>query len=309
MQIFRGLHNIPKDTLPCSLTIGNFDGIHKGHRQIIENVVNRAKEKGLKSAILTFADHPIKLFRPNHYDHFLIFSLAQKLKFLKQFNLDYVFILPFNRKIANISANNFVKDILVDDLKMQDLVIGYDFIFGKDREGDFNFLKDKSKELDFGLTKNKVVLDNDKAFSSTRIRSLIKNGKILETNKALDKDFEVEGLVIEGKKNGKKFGFPTSNLNVKKHLLMPKFGVYKSDLVLDGKVFKSVTNFGVRPSIDDEKKPLFETHILDYSGDDLYGKKVVVKLKEFIRDEKKFESLEELKAAIRRDVECARELD
>ena len=233
-QIFRGLHNIPKDSLPCSLTIGNFDGIHKGHRKIIENVVSRAKEKGLKSAILTFADHPIKLFRPDHCDHFLIFSLAQKLKFLKQFNLDYIFILPFNREIANISADNFVQEVLMDRLKMQDLVIGYDFIFGKDKQGDFKFLREKSLELDFGLAKNEVVLDGGEAFSSTNSTDTPKNGAVSGARQALGKNFEVEGVVIAGKKNGRKLGFPTANLTAKKHLVMPKFGVYKSDLIVDG---------------------------------------------------------------------------
>ncbi len=306
MQIFRGLHNIPEDIEPCSLTIGNFDGIHKGHAQIIKNVKKRAKDKGLKSAILTFADHPVKLFHRESYDHFLIFNLAQKLKFLREFDLDYIFILPFNHKIANITANNFVEEILLNNLKMKDLLIGYDFIFGKDREGDFSFLNKTSQELGFSLKKNEVVLDGDIAYSSTKIRNLIKEGKVFEARQALGKNFEVEGAVIEGKKNGHKLGFPTSNLNVKKHLILPKFGVYASETCVNGKNFTSVTNFGVRPTIDDEKKPLFETHILDYEGDELYGKKIVVKLMDFIRGEKKFESLEDLKGAIASDIATVR---
>jgi riboflavin kinase/FMN adenylyltransferase len=305
MQIFRGINNIPNNISPCSMTIGNFDGVHKGHTQIIQSVIDRAKSKGLKSAILTFADHPVKLFRPDLYDNFLIFNLSQKLKFLKQFNLDYIFILPFNHKIANITANNFTKELLVDKMKMKDLIIGYDFIFGKNREGDFDFLSDKSKELGFDLTKVEAIAENKSIYSSTNIRNFIKEGKVCEAKNILDKDFEIEGTVIGGKKNGRKLGFPTANIATKTNLILPKFGVYKSEVSFDGKTLKSVTNFGIRPTIDDNNKPLFETHILNYNGD-LYGKKITVKLKEFIRDEKKFGSLEELKVGIEKDIAVCR---
>ncbi len=306
MQIFRGINNIPSNISKCALTIGNFDGVHKGHQKIIQDVVDHAKAKGLKSGLLTFANHPVELFNRDLAKNFMIFNLSQKIKFLKQFDLDYLFILPFNRKIANITADDFLEDILLDKIKMKDLVIGYDFIFGKEKRGNFEFLSEKSLELGFDLTKIDEIADDGEVFSSTKVRNLIKEGNILAANEILGKEFEVEGIVIQGNKNGHKLGFPTSNLKVKPHLIMPKFGVYKSDLIVDDKVYKSVTNFGIRPTIDDDKKPLYETHILDYQGGELYGKKITVKFKDFIRDEKKFESLEELKAQIALDVERAR---
>lgn len=311
MQIFRGLSNFTSSILPCSLTIGNFDGIHKGHRQIIQNTIDRAKQKGLKSAILTFCEHPIKLFKPESYDHYLIHSLSQKLKFLQKFELDYLFILPFNNKIANITAENFVKEILIDKIKMQDLVVGYDFIFGKNREGSFEFLSDLSKKANFTIDRVSVIKGEKETFSSSLTRDLIRKGRVAEANKILDKEFEVEGIVRQGLKNGHKIGFPTLNITVKPAQIMPKYGVYESEVFICSlnKNFKSITNFGVRPTINDGKTPLYETHILNYGGGDLYGEKITLKLKKFIRDERKFDSLEDLKRQISLDIVTSEDLN
>lgn len=311
MQIFRGLKNIPDDIANCAVTIGNFDGVHLGHHQIINNVIKKAQESGLKSAIVTFAEHPIKLFAPKSAANFLIYSLSQKLKFLKQFEIDYLIILPFNKKIANISAKNFVKEILVEKIKAKELIIGYDFIFGKNREGNFEFLQKQADELNFNLSRTLALTENDEILSSTLIRKFIKAGELEKANKILGKEFEVEGIINQGNKNGHKIGFPTMNLHLKELQIAPKFGVYKSRIYIKhlDKEFNSVTNFGIRPTIDDDKSPLYETHIIDLDREkygSFYYKKIVVKLEKFIRGEIKFESFDELRDQIATDIEACR---
>ena len=307
MQIFRGLSNFTNSISPCSLTIGNFDGIHKGHHQIIQNTINRAKQKGLKSAILTFCEHPIKLFKPESYSHYLIHSLSQKIKFLQEFELDYLFILPFNNKIANITAENFVNNILIDKIKMQDLVVGHDFIFGKNREGNFYFLSSLARKFNFTIDQVSAVSGEEGIFSSSLTRDLIRQGRVSEVSAILDKDFQIEGTVHRGLKNGRKIGFPTLNVAVKPFQIMPKYGVYESEIFIYtlNQSFKSVTNFGVRPSINDDKTPLYETHIpkaSDLVNESLYGTKITLKLKNFIRSEQKFDSLDDLRRQIEEDI-------
>lgn len=311
MQIFRGLKNIPDDISNCAVTIGNFDGLHLGHHQIINQVIKTAQDQGLKSAIVTFAEHPIKLFAPQSAANFLIYSLSQKLKFLQEFAIDYLIILPFNKKIANISAKNFVKEILVGKIKTKELIIGYDFIFGKNREGNFEFLQQQAEELDFNLSRVAALTQQDLVLSSTLIRQYIQSGELEKANKILGKKFEVEGIVSRGNKNGHKIGFPTANLSLKELQIMPKFGVYKSKIYAQhlNKEFNSVTNFGIRPTIDDDKKPLYETHIIDFDSKkygNFYGKKIVVQLEHFIRGEIKFNSFDELRDQIAADIEACR---
>ncbi len=311
MQIFRGLKNIPDDIANCAVTIGNFDGVHRGHHQIIKKLTKKAQELDLKSAVVTFAEHPIKLFAPQSATNFLINSLSQKLKFLLEFEIDYLIILPFNKKIANISANNFVEDILVNKIKTKELIIGYDFIFGKNREGDHDFLQKQAVELGFNIERVSAIKEGDEVLSSTLIRKYIATGEVEKANKILGKEFEVEGIINKGHKNGHKIGFPTMNLHLKELQIIPKFGVYHSSVYIKhlDKKFNSVTNFGIRPTIDDDKKPLYETHIIDFDSKkhgNLYYKKITVKLKKFIRGEIKFESLDQLRKQIEMDIESCR---
>ena len=311
MQIFRGLKNIPNDIANCAVTIGNFDGIHLGHHQIINKVIKKAKDSNLKSAVVTFAEHPIKLFAPESATNFLIYSLSQKLKFFQDFKIDYLIILPFNKKIANISAKNFVKEILVEKIKTKELIIGYDFIFGKNREGNFEFLQKQADELNFNLSRVPALTKNDEILSSTLVRKYIKTGELEKANNILGKEFEVEGIINQGNKNGHKIGFPTMNLHLKELQIIPKFGVYKSKIYIKhlDKEFNSVTNFGIRPTIDDDKRPLYETHIIDFDREkygSFYYKKIVVKLEKFIRGEIKFASFDELRDQITADIEACR---
>lgn len=303
MQIIRNLNQIKTALAPLALTIGNFDGVHLGHLAIVSAIKKIAKEKNLASAILTFEPHPTSFFKLDAAKDFRISSLSQKLKIFQEHQIDYVIILPFNQNLSDISAETFVEEILVKALNIKHLTIGYDFIFGKNRQGDFKLLEKEAKVFDFGLSEISAVKNFDQNCSSSLIRKLISEGKISEANLCLGKNFAISGLVNEGRKLASQLGFATANLAVKPHIIKPKFGVYKSSTFIAhlNKTFASITNFGVKPTVSGDSIALFETHIPNFSQN-IYGKKIHVELLEFIREEKKFSSLEELKNQIALDV-------
>jgi riboflavin kinase/FMN adenylyltransferase len=314
MQIIRNLNQIKSPLLPLALTIGNFDGVHLGHKKIIEETKKIAGEKKLSSGIVTFEPHPVSFFKSEKPRDFRISSFAQKLKFFEKKKIDYVIILPFNQNLAEIKAEIFIEKILVEKLNLKHLVIGYDFIFGKNREGNFQLLERESKNFGFGLSEISAIgipfPDHDQPCSSSVIRKLIVDGKIAVANKLMGKYFAVEGIVNEGKKLARQLGFPTINIKTKPHIIKPKFGVYKSQVFIPSlnQTFAAVTNFGIKPTIDDLKIPIFESHIFNFDQN-LYGKKVRIELIDFIREEKKFASLDELREQIKKDVFSHSNLD
>ncbi len=310
MRIIRHLKNID-DISPCALTIGNFDGVHLGHQKIIEATKERAKRHNLKSAALTFFPHPIKFFRPDLAQNFLISSLARKLKTLKQHSFDYVFVLPFDQNFSNISPEDFIAKVLIKQLKMRELIIGYDFTFGKNRQGNFDFLKQKSSSLDFGVQSIEAFMKSEILCSSSKVRELLKLGKVDQAGEILGRNFEIEGVVLNGKKLARTIGFPTLNLAAKPHLIQPKFGVYKVEVLVPSlqKNFSGVMNFGVKPTIGNFLAPIYEIHLFDFDEKiygPLYGKKIIAQLVDFIREEKKFSSIDELKKQIEIDVSRAK---
>lgn len=289
---------------PLSLTIGNFDGVHLGHLKIIEEVKKIARQKNLASAILTFEPHPIFFLRPDLPRDFSIFSLSQKLRIFKSCGIDYAIILPFNHRFAEISAPDFVEKILLQKLNIKHLSIGYDFTFGKNREGNFKLLEEESQKHNFDLSEISVIKNSNQTCSSTLIRRLLLEGKVKDASEILGKNFAISGIVNEGRKLANQLGFPTANLIAKTKIIKPKFGVYKTLTTIPhlNQKFPSITNFGIKPTVENkERKPLFETHILNFSQN-IYGKKIIVEFIDFIREEKKFSSLEELKEQIKKDV-------
>jgi len=301
VKIIRSLNQITKNHPTLALTIGNFDGIHLGHLEIINQVKKIAKEKNLASAILTFEPHPVVFFKPEKKDGFRITSLAQKLRIFRDSGIDYAIILPFNSKLAEIEAKDFAEKILIKKLQVKDLIIGYDFTFGKNREGNFKMLEN----FDLNLSEISPIKKLGKTCSSTEIRKLISEGKIAEANQILGRNFMISGLVIEGKKLARQMNFPTANLKAKTPVIKPKFGVYKSSTFIPhlNQSFDSITNFGIKPTVDAKgSEPIFETHIFNFDQD-LYGKKIEVEFLDFIRPEKKFSSLQELKKQIALDIE------
>ncbi len=302
MKLIRNLKNI--NILPqLSLTIGNFDGIHLGHEEILKDVKAQANRLNISSAVLTFEPHPFNFFKPESRDNFRITSLAQKLKIFETHNIDFVIVLPFNQKFCDISAQDFIDEILVRSLKIKHLTIGHDFVFGKNRQGNFSLLTDNSKKSAFDLNEIKAFKKDDITCSSSIIRELIRNGDIAKANQLLNKNFTICGIVNQGRKLASKIEFPTANMIAKPQILQPKFGVYKTITTIPhlNKKFASITNFGIKPTINHNAAPLFETHIFNFSHD-IYGKKIIVEFIDFIREEKKFSSINELQAQIKEDI-------
>lgn len=303
MQIIRNFQNINCELQNTVLTIGNFDGIHLGHQQILNNIKEIANKANLKSALLTFEPHPIKIINPKQHLDIRITSLSQKLHFLREKKLvDIFFVNSFDQKLANLSAEDFVGDVLVAKLKIKHLVIGYDFIFGKNRSGDANLLEKLAKK--YGFAFDIIPAQKDPAgqiYSSTLIRQLLDGGNVLAAHQILGRPYQVSGLVIKGKQLARSIGFPTLNLLPRAHIIKPKLGVYKSRVIIDNKPYQSIVNFGIKPTFNLDE-PLFEAHIFNFNQE-IYGKKVVIELLDFIRDEKKFSGINELQAQIKKD--CA----
>ena len=226
MKIIRN----PKNTKipPLALTIGNFDGLHLGHLEILNQVKKIAQEKNIFSAILTFEPHPLYLLRADKPKDFRITSLAQKLKIFYQQKIDYVFILPFNQNLANISAQSFIEDIIVGNLNTKHLTVGYDFIFGKNREGNFKLLQEKSADFDFELKEISALKKLNQTYSSSLIRKLIIEGKISQANQLLGENFVISGIVNEGRKLASELGFATANIISKPHIIKPKYVFIKA---------------------------------------------------------------------------------
>jgi riboflavin kinase/FMN adenylyltransferase len=308
MILIRNLNQINHQLPKLALTIGNFDGVHLAHQKIIEKTQEIARKNNLSSALLSFEPHPILFLNKNKSDFnhdFRITNLANKINLLKKYNLDYIIILPFNNNLSSIKANNFIEDILINKFNVKSLVIGYDFTFGKGREGNFKTLE--SYNFDLHEINPIKIFDknhNEITISSSLARQYLKNGEIKSLNQILRHNFAIDGIVVEGKKIAGELGFKTANINHKINLIKPKFGVYKTQTFIydENKFYNSITNFGIKPTFNNSSlKPLFETHLLDFSKN-LYHKKIRVEFLDFIRDEKKFSSIEELKKQIKIDI-------
>jgi len=304
MILIRNLNQISQQIPAIALTIGNFDGVHLAHQKIIAKTHEIAKKNRLKTALLTFEPHPIIFLNknnPNFSKNFRIYSLANKIRILQNYNLDYLLILNFNNYLSQLSHNNFVEDILIDKFNTKSLIVGYDFTFGKNRQGNFKTLEN----YDFDLHEiSPIKFDNDLTISSSQARNFIKNGEIKKLNLILGKNYQIEGMVVKGNQIGHKIGFATANLLTKPHLILPKFGVYKTKIFIPKmqKTFSGITNFGIKPTINqNNSQPIFETHIFDFNQD-IYGQKIVVIFEDFIRDEMKFINLEHLKQQIQLDI-------
>ena len=308
MILIRNLNQINHQLPKLALTIGNFDGVHLAHQKIIEKTQEIARKNNLSSALLSFEPHPILFLNKNKSDFnhdFRITNLANKINLLKKYNLDYIIILPFNNNLSSIKANNFIEDILINKFNVKSLIIGYDFTFGKGREGNFKTLENYNFDLhEINPIKIFDKNHNEITISSSLARQYLKNGEIKSLNQMLGHNFAFDGIVVEGKKIAGELGFKTANINHKINLIKPKFGVYKTQTFIydENKFYNSITNFGIKPTFDNSSlKPLFETHLLDFSKN-LYHKKIRVEFLDFIRDEKKFSSIEELKKQIKIDL-------
>jgi len=281
-----------------SAAIGNFDGVHLGHREIINLINDIAIQKSTKSCLLTFEPHPQKVLAGR--DVSLIVPVNEKLSLLEQAGVDYVVSLRFTKELSQLSAEEFVQDVLIKTLRIKDIVVGPNFMFGKNRSGNADMLKEMGKKYGFETHIINPRKLGDEVISSSMIRQIIVEGNILKLNDLLGYKYFIKGIIVEGEKRGREIGFPTANLDTQWELL-PKPGVYATISWLRGSEYKSITNIGFRPTFG-KNKLLIETHLFDFS-DTVYGEEIRVEFYQRLRDEKKFESVENLISQIKLDIE------
>ncbi|HQP54495.1 MAG TPA: bifunctional riboflavin kinase/FAD synthetase [Syntrophorhabdus sp.] len=301
MQVFESLDFEEKFANPI-LTIGNYDGLHLGHRKIIERVEIKARENKGTSMLMTFHPHPLTILKPDRFIG-LITPLPVKKRLIEEAGIDVMFIIPFTDEFHLISPESFVENILVQKLGIKGLIVGYDFKFGKGGKGNVEYLAAKSTQYGFFFDiQEAITLDNEKV-GSNRIRRMIQEGDVKKAGLHLGRPYMIGGTVMAGDGRGRTIGFPTINLQTE-FPLIPGRGVYVSSVEIGGKRLPAVTNIGFNPTFDGQSLTI-ETYIMDFSQD-LYNQKVALYFLDRIRDEVKFSSVDELKDRIRKDVEIAR---
>ncbi|OIN98749.1 MAG: riboflavin biosynthesis protein RibF [Desulfovibrionaceae bacterium CG1_02_65_16] len=293
-----------KDTISGScVTIGNFDGVHVGHQRLIGRTCAKAKSLGLVSVIVTFDPHPMTVLMGAKTPPFLS-STRQRLALIEQQGPNVTLVLEFTRQMAALEPEAFVRRYLLDGMAMREMVIGYDYAMGKGRKGNFELLSQLGAAQGFGVERLNPVIVGGAVVSSTRIRDLVQSGNVWDARPLLGRFFEVRGMVIDGMKRGAAMlGFPTANLRLEGTLL-PKPGVYAVWAVLDGEPHQAVANVGYNPTFGDTGLTL-ETHIMDFNRT-IYGQELSVRFVQRLRAERKFDSLDALKARIADDVRLGR---
>ncbi len=289
--------NIEENTV---LSLGKFDGVHRGHDLLLENLFQKKKE-GLSAAIFTFNIPPRQ--NVEHAMQHVLTTNEEKMHLLEQLGVDYLIECPFTREIMCMEAQDFVRKI-VKELHVKCFVVGDDFHFGHNRCGDYHMLRDMAEELGYEVIVVKKIKEDERDISSTFVREEVELGHIEKANHLLGYPYFVCGKVEHGKEIGRTIGIPTINLLPPKEKLLPPFGVYVSKVLIDGKEYHGVTNVGRKPTIAGENPVGVETHILDMAQD-LYGKEVKVEFLKFVRPEQKFDSVESLKNQMQQDVATA----
>jgi riboflavin kinase/FMN adenylyltransferase len=282
------------------VTFGNFDGVHLGHQRICSKVIDLAKKENLDSVIITFDPHPLTfLFCKTDY---LILNTEEKISLIKShFDFNFLYIINFNDEFAKISAKEFIK-LLHEKLQPKYIVSGLNCRFGNKSDGDLLTLKKYEKDFLYKTITVDYIRDSSIVYSSTVVREYLKKGDIRQVNQILGRKYSLTGTVISSNGLGSKIGYPTINLKINEQIIKPRFGVYDGEVKIDGQFYRGIINIGIRPTITSSGEIFLEMHIFNFS-DNLLNKKVEIFFYNFIRDEKKFNSIDELKLQIKHDIE------
>jgi len=305
MKIIKSINEITGEFTNSIVTIGNFDGIHLAHQDIFKRVTKEAHDENRKSVVITFNPHPKKILRPERRPFFLITSLDEKLKLIEDQGIDAVLLIEFSMEFAKITAEEFVKNILWDKLHIKKIFIGHDYVFGRDKGGNEEYLKFLGKTLGFKVTVINAIKVNDTIISSTNTRNAILDGNVELAARFLGRPYNLGGTVIKGHQRGAVIGFPTANIEPDK-VLVPRRGVYAIIAEIEGKTHPAVLNIGFNPTFSNDKLSI-EAHIIDFE-ENILGKNLDVFFVDRIRDEMKFDGPERLAEQIKRDIDKAREL-
>lgn len=299
MKIFRELQSFPQKINSCVLTIGNFDGVHRGHQKIL----NRMKEVGYPAVALTFENHPSTVLRPDH-PLCCISTTEHRIKLLKTYGIDLLGLLRFTQEFSRQTAHTFLSQAR-QYIPFTHLILGHDAALGKDRHGDPKIIRKLGDELGFDVEYIQEFIWKGETVSSSKIRQLVEEGKLQEATDLLGRSYSIYSQVTKGSRIGSQIGFHTANLNVD-NLCLPPFGVYAVKVLLNGSEYSGIANLGIAPTIHDSRKVSLEVHIFDLE-DDLYEKWLEVIPTRFIRPEKKFDDREELQKQIALDIRSVKD--
>lgn len=306
MKVFTNLEELPQ-LQDLVITQGTFDGVHQGHEKVLKSVVERAKSQGQASMLLTFYPHPRLVVNPGDNSLRMLSTIEEKRALIAQTGIDYMLVLPFTSEVSKYSPEQFVKEILVDRLRIKTIIVGYDHRFGFNRGGNLETLKTLGETYGFDVSEILANEIDNIAISSSRIRKCLLEGKIEEANELLGRKYSFSGLVVHGQKIGRTLGFPTVNIQLDDHYkLIPAPGVYAVVAYLGDQHYKCAMNIGFRPTFGDFGMTI-EGYLLNFSGE-IYGSTLKFEVISRIRPEIKFNNIEELKHKIREDVEVTEAL-
>ncbi len=299
MQVYQSIDQIPYEK--CSyVTIGTFDGIHLGHQKIIEELVQKSRQRKGRSVLVTFHPHPQSIVHKKTHPIDLLTPLDEKLEKLEELGLDVVLVIPFTDKLVNMEPEIFIDEILVQSVGVSEFILGYNHVFGRGQRGDAKLISELGKRYHFTVEVVGPVNIGGDIISSTKIRQMLHRGDIIKANQCLGRNYRLIGIVKKGNHIGQKLGFPTANIEVVgDQKLIPKNGVYAVLVLIEGTPFSGMANIGFRPTVDGKHQEI-EVHIHQYSGN-LYHQRIEIVFVQRIRDERRFESTEALISQIKQD--------
>ena len=303
MKTIHGIENFPSDEASI-VTIGTFDGVHLGHQQILKQLIDTSQKSKLKSVLLTFFPHPKVVLQPDISMN-LIQTIQEREKALENTGLDYLVIHPFSIEFSRLSADDYVKQILIEQLNVRKVVVGYDHRFGRNRTASLEDMYHYADIYDFEVIEIDAKKINSTAVSSTKIRKAIDDGNIELANNYLGHPFTIEGMVVHGDKRGRELSYPTANIDLQnQHKIVPKQGVYLVKSKFNDRVVYGMMNIGTKPTFD-KTMPSIEVHFMDWNGD-LYGQEIQLELLKWVREERKFKTVKELQTQIQMDEQNCR---
>lgn len=305
MKVFHHIGELRQLEKPVHLALGVFDGVHVGHQEVIRHAVEAAKKDGGLAGVVTFEPHPIRVLAPERAPRRILASIQHKADLLAELGVDFLCVQEFTLDFSRREAREFIEDLAQNSGQLRHIAVGEDWIFGKERGGNVQRLKQWGSELDFEVDAAPPVMVQGERVSSTRIRQAIRDGNISAAKEMLGRDYTVVGTVEKGKQLARQLGFPTANV-VAHNEQLPPDGVWELEAVIDGSHFQAIGNLGRRPTVENENaRRLLEVHVFDFNGD-LYDKVIEAKFLKFIRPEKKFDSVDDLKIQISKDVASVR---
>lgn len=300
MNVYYSVDEIPpiKNVV---LTIGTFDGVHLGHQEIIAFLKESADKVAGETVLFTFHPHPRMVLHPNDHGMQLIQSIEERMKKLEAFGIDHLILFPFSVEFSRLSPTEFVRDILVNKINVHTMTIEYNHHFGRNREGNLELLKELGAAYDFAVQEIPAFQDEDVKISSTKIRNAILEGEVSKANRFLGEPFFFEGTVVKGEQLGTKIGYPTANIRTKgENQIIPKQGVYAVQAIINGTAYGGMMNIGTRPTVSESNETKIEVNLFDFDQS-IYDETIMIKVLNWVRSEKTFESLEGLKEQLKND--------